>query len=364
MVMRDLPHSTPRWKSLGLLAWLLLASCAVRAQTGSYRIAFWNVENLFDARHDTLRNDLDFTPYGSQHWNSRKLQHKCNQIYKAIVAMGWDSLSHSEKYLPALVGLAEVENASVLRELCRGTPLRKTGYDFVHYESPDERGIDVALLYRPDLLRIAGARAIRVSDSAGGFLTRDLLSVLVITNGGDTLALFVCHLPSKRGGSLAEAHRHRIATLLRHEMDSMRLLHPQAIVLTIGDFNAAPTEPAITKGLGIAPSDSIPYRNLLGWLPRHMGTYNYQGIWTCIDQAFVSRNALDGSLALQVRDGRGQVFRHVWLLEADPVHLTDKPRRTYAGPRYMGGPSDHLPIYLTLVRQERPRNAPEGERGE
>lgn len=353
------------WRLIALL--LCMAGWTAQGQETPCRIAFWNVENLFDTWRDTLKNDEEFTPYGSNHWTAARLHAKANQIGKTLIAIG-------EGTPPALVGLAEVENASVLRELCRATPLRRYGYDFVHFESPDRRGIDVALLYRVEDFTVNGARAVGVSDSAKDFFTRDLLEVRGVLTGGDSLTLYVCHFPSKRGGAVAERRRMRIARQLRSLMDSAMARCPSGIVLAMGDFNASPEEPCMAQGLGIAPKSAAgqPFVNLMGRLPAAQGSYCYQGVWSLIDQMMVSSNALeeegdagpggsaaliglDGSAskgaarsALHVEGNAGHVFSCWPLLADDPRHLNRRPCPTYQGPRYVGGASDHLPVYIIL----------------
>ncbi len=339
---------------LGIVTVLLpLSASAQQEQAERYRIAFWNVENYFDIYRDTLKNDAEYTPDGDKHWNSKRYNAKRQQLYKTVMAMAEGS---GETLLPVVVGLAEVENGNVLRDLCQGTPLRQYGYRHIHYDSPDARGSDVALLYRPARFNVLRHRAISVSDTATGFYTRDLLEVLGCTHAGDTLMLYVCHFPSKRGGAEAENRRHDIAKRLRSLMDSAAMLYPSAIVVAMGDFNATPEEPCLTQSLGINPSiDSAerqPFINLTASLPRHEGTYNYQGTWSYIDHFLVSREAVHPlqQKMLQVEGGRAQVFRNPFLLMNNPRQLDSKPRPTYQGPKYVGGAGDHLPIFFTLLR--------------
>lgn len=296
-----------RW--VGLLLALLLGS---RVGAQEAKVGFWNVENLFDVVDDSLSaGDDDWTPQGAQHWTYRHYQRKLQDIYKTIVAMD----------CPLLMGLAEVENDRVLRDLCQGTPLARLGYQFVHYDSPDHRGIDCALLYRKDRFRLMESSVIRFD-----FATRDILQVVGVASGGDTLVLWVCHLPSKLGGAEAEARRVRCLHRLKEAMDSAALRFPSATLLAMGDFNAEPHE---LPDLG--------YRNLMASLPDGEGSYCYQGYWSCIDQMLTNNAALSAS-----------VFRPDFLLEPDVRRLTSKPRRTYLGPRYHGGVSDHLPVFVVI----------------
>ncbi len=342
-----------------LFAMLPLSVCAQPSEGERYRIAFWNVENFFDTYRDTLKDDAEYTPDGGKHWNSKRYATKRQQLYKTIVAMaeGTDETDETdETCMPVVVGLAEVENGRVLRDLCQGTPLRRYDYRYIHYDSPDVRGSDVALLYRPARFNVLHHRALPLSDTAAGFYTRDLLEVMGNTCKGDTLILYVCHFPSKRGGAEAEGRRHVVAKRLRSLMDSAAVLYPTAIVVAMGDFNATMEEPCLTQSLGIEPhadsADRQPFVNLMATSPRHEGTYNYQGTWSYIDHFFVSSKAVAPAQPgmLRVVGGKAQVCRNSFLLMENPRRLDSKPRPTYQGPKYVGGASDHLPIFFTLSR--------------
>lgn len=331
-----------------------------------YRIAFWNVENFFDTRHDTLKNDAEFTPQGDKHWTNTRFEKKKNQIFKTVLALGDDSMqTGDDNLMPILFGMAEVENDYVLRQLCSGTPLRQYNYDFIHYESPDERGIDVALLYRPDLFSVLKQNVICMSDSTLHLYTRDILEVFGTTQDGDSLVIFVCHFPSKRGGATAETQRIHIGRQLRQLMDSAATQHPSSLVIAMGDFNSAPDEECLVRGIGIPPrydtTGKQPYVNLMGNLPVGQGSYNYRGDWSYIDQFFISAEALtsngkyDSSTydkhSLYVDSNAAHVFRGPFLMAPATNTLDSRPMPTYRGPRYIGGTSDHLPIYITLSRK-------------
>ena len=250
---------------------LLLTGTTHAQEEWRWAMAFWNVENLFDTWHDTLKDDCAFTPEGDNHWTSKRYQDKQNKIFKTIAAMQW----------PVVIGMAEVENDHVLRDLCRNTPLRKLGYDFVHFESPDQRGIDCALLFRKGLFDVFESMNIYVSDTAEGFYTRDILLVGGVlrdtVSRGDTCYILVNHWPSKRGGAEAERHRMEIARLLLHTMDSLQRSHPAALVLAMGDFNASSNEETIRQGLGFAGGErnAEGFYNLMHHIPQGEGSYKY-----------------------------------------------------------------------------------------
>lgn len=314
---------------------LLLLPMTMQAQDTAtvFTAAWWNVENLFDTRDDPKINDDDFTPQGDLHWTRRKLDIKLQGIHKTLTLMD----------LPDVVGLAEVENKFVLRELCQGTPLAQVPYRYVHYDSPDRRGIDVALIYRQDRFTVNNSRRVNVSDSAAGFFTRDILVVEGTTLGGDTVCLLLNHWPSKRGGDEAEAQRLRVADTLRRLMVELHDEHPDAAVIAMGDMNATANEAPITEGMAFGNDSINPdgIRLLTQRLPKEWGSHKYQGVWNYIDQVFL----LAGERWL-VADLKLMRFDH--LLTDEKGKTGQRPKRTNSGLRYEGGLSDHLPLRLRL----------------
>ena len=302
-----------------------------------FTAAWWNVENLFDTRDDPQTNDDEFTPQGDLHWTQRKMWSKLEGIYKTLTLMD----------LPDVVGLAEVENKYVLRSLCEGTPLSQAGYHYVHYDSPDQRGIDVALLYRKERFNVIASRPVHVSDSSVDFYTRDILVVEGVTTGGDSVCLLLNHWPSKRGGEEAEAHRMRIADTLRRLMVELYAAHPGGVVIAMGDMNATFSERPISDGMGFGADtiNSEGIRNLTPKMPKDWGSHKYQGLWDYIDQMF-----LLGGDAWLVRDLKPVRYDHLLTEESNGVGV--RPKRTYRGPRYEGGLSDHLPLLLRLKRRQ------------
>lgn len=311
------------------------------------RIAFYNVENFFHPLHDSCKDDLDFTPTGIKGWGNARFTAKRNRLFKVVSAL--------DAEIPLLaLGLAEVENARVLRELCRGTPLRYRNFDFVHFESSDPRGIDVALLFRTDLLEIDTAYALPVvvpPDTVPH--TRDILYVRALVRTSvsglfpDTLYLFVNHFPSKYGGVLATRHKRAYAArLLRSALDSIRRRNPEAFVLAMGDFNTDACDAVLL------PLDSIPFCNLMArkeWdsdPDRRVvgGTHKYREKWSTIDHII-----LPSAFLHRIKGGKARIFDREFLLEPDERYLGVKPFRTFYGARYLGGYSDHLPVYIDLL---------------
>ena len=299
----------------------LIFSLPIVAEKSSLRIVSYNVENLFDTHHDTLKNDSSFLPDGMHHWTYRRYQTKIDRIAQVLVNIGgWESVP--------LVGLCEVENARCLRNLCY--ELRRFHYKYVHYDSPDERGVDVALLYDSTRLNILNSRALSLS--LDGDATRDILYVSALYEQRDTVHVMMCHLPSQLGGaSNTDWKRQRAKSLLQSQIDSILLLHPSANIVVMGDMNTS------------AQDDLTGMVNLMIPMQKMgQGTHKYQGIWTCLDQFYVSQ-----SIATKATT---TIFSPRWLLEEDAKYLDYKPHRTYIGYRYNDGYSDHLPIVLTIQK--------------
>lgn len=295
------------------------------------RIVSYNVENLFHPKHDSVpvdsvwqeKDDWEWTPEGARRWGYKRYYRKVENIARVLTNIGeWDGVD--------IVGLQEVENATCLKRLCY--TLRRGEYGFVHYESPDPRGIDVALLYKKARVDTIQSRVIDCSLVNGDcslpkLVTRDILYVCARVDKRDTLHLFVCHLPSQRGGTAeSEWKRKAVKKTLQHAVDSVFAVVPDAKIIVMGDMNSSPKEDI--RGL----------RNRMN-VPNTKGTHKYQGRWECLDQFYVSE-AIDSISTVQIYDKE-------WIQETDERYLGLKPRRTYNGYRYnREGYSDHLPIVL------------------
>ena len=314
---------------IGVILFLLCPYISLYGQEGkdtlTFRIVSYNVENLFDSRHDTLKNDYEFLPDATRHWNYSKYRKKLDNIARVIIATGgWTP--------PALVALCEVENDSVMRDLTRYSALREADYRYVMTQSPDKRGIDVALLYQ---------RNLHVS---GLVLNRDTLDVLV------------AHFPSRSGGAReSEPYRLLAARKVKHAIDSLYTIrrHPQIVLL--GDFNDYPENKSVKEVLeAAAPStlqDSLRPQKLYHLLARktktrkHFGSYKYQGEWGLLDHIIVSGTLLQEHAPLYTEEAKADVFCLPFLLTRDKKYGGQQPFRTYYGMKYQGGYSDHLPVY-------------------
>ena len=353
----------PRIAPTIMVAALMLAAIACNRQTTPqqqqqhlpadaepqlrHRVMFYNVENLFDPFNDSLKRDDEFTPEGTRHWTWYRMTQKLNGIYKVIMALG-------EMDPPVLVGLCEVENRLVLKQLTQNTPLGRYEYSIVHRESPDGRGIDVALLYRPDRFRLLEQHFYSVHfPDAPERKSREILHACGLL-GRDTLHVFVNHWPSKYGGELETmSGRMAAAVTLRHKVDSIRIFYPQARILIMGDMNDEPEAMATVQGLGACLNDEglCPGQliNISAMLKaRKQCSYKYKGTWGIIDHIIVSRSLLGGH-GIHTSPDRAGVFAPDFLLEPDRAYTGQKPYRTYVGYKYIGGFSDHLPVYIDLI---------------
>lgn len=312
------------------------------------RCMFYNVENLFDTVNDSLTNDEEFLPDGTRSWTASRYWEKLDHIFKTMLALGeWEP--------PGLVGLCEVENRSVLFDLVSRTPLRKLEYQIIHEESPDPRGIDVALLYRPDQFRPLSHKTYPVIfPGEERARTRDVLYVKGTVFRKDTVHIFINHWPSRAGGQESSAPRRQyVAGLVRSLSDSILRRDPAAAILITGDFNDEPGDESLRHHLKALPDtqhlrSTALYNLMYPYMEKGLGTEKHEAHWNLLDQFIVSGSLLQEH-HLHADHKTAYIFAADWLLETDERYLGQRPFRTYAGPRYLGGYSDHLPVYLDLV---------------
>lgn len=313
------------------------------------RIMFYNVENLFDTRDDSLKADEEYVAGGTRGWTYNRMLQKVRNLSKVIMsAGGWEA--------PEIIGMCEVENKYVLNLLLKETPLQKFGYKMIHHESPDPRGIDVAMIYRPEKFKPLINRAIGIRfpfDTASR--TRDILYVKGIVLGRDTLHLFINHWPSRFGGYTETIDkRNHVADVLRSKVDSIMSANPYSKIVIMGDFNDEPTDESITSHLR-ASMDTVNimkgelYNMMAGagilW---DRGTIKSREVWNTIDQLIVTEPLLTASAGLYTTPHFAHIFDAPFLLQDDEAWFGQKPFRTYNGFKYIGGYSDHLPVLLDL----------------
>ena len=317
------------------------------------RVAFYNVENLFDTEDDPYRLDEEFLPTSDKKWDNGRYEDKIAKLAKVIAAMNY----------PELLGLAEIENEAVLRKLIEHPDLAEADYDIVHYDSPDVRGIDVALLYRTVSFTPESSQAIPLTFEGEDYKSRDILLVSG-TLGKDakynTVHVLVNHWPSRRGGvAKSEPRRLVAAQTARQAVDELMQSDPLANVILLGDFNDEPTNRSITEGLratgSVKKKDPFQLYNTVAALDEQgRGSYQFRGNWNMLDQIILSQGLVEDARRADDYHYRAEsatIFAPEWILQTEGKYR-GYPDRTYAGDKYLGGYSDHLPVYIELTNED------------
>ena len=298
---------------------VVLLCCQMRAQQ-TFTIMSYNIENAFDTIHDEGKNDYEYCDGGERKWSQYRLFQKLKSVGKVIAAA-------DEKRPVDLIGLCEVENDTVMQCLTQRTSLSSLGYRYIMTNSLDERGIDVALLYSPFTFHPIETESIRPKTKKDK--TRDILHVAGTIAGGDTLDVYVVHLPSKRGGSEGQKLSMSICQQLQAYTDSVRTIRQHPNLLIMGDFNAETNSQQLKL---LTRSHHLIDRTA----KLQPGTYKYQGEWSILDHILTHTTTLSHQ--------QTRILNLSFLTEPDPTHGNVKPYRTYQGPVYQGGVSDHLPV--------------------
>ena len=357
--------------------WLIIVALVLfpivgqaQEERGPIRIAFWNVESFFDPYVDSTLAYNDFTEEGQQHWTKTRFYRKRNNTYKAILAL-------SESRPIGIMGLCEVENENVLRAVFQQTPLRNYHYRWVHYEGPDRRGIDPAIVYSLDhfmLVESAVFPYYNPEDTA--YRSRDILYAKFIpaaskgtggrgsspamrTYAEDTLHVFVNHWPSRYNGELETiGSRACAASLLRSKVDSIMAAAPEGYapkIIIMGDFNDTPSDESLHDVLKARRPSECEEGSLINLFIDTKtlgfeGTLKHLSDWQVFDQIIVTESLMSDREGLRYQESSAAIFHPDFLLTDDETHRGKKPFRTYLGPRYIGGFSDHLPVCIDLVR--------------
>lgn len=314
-------------------------------------IGFYNVENLFDTLDTPDVNDAEFTPGSKKQWNTERYYDKLNKLAKVIADMGKDV--HPEGLIA--LGLAEVENRAVVEDLVQTGDLQRRGYAIVHYDSPDGRGIDVALIYQPKHYRVYSHRTHRLTlPDNPKFKTRDQLVVSGVLHG-DTVHMVVAHWPSRRGGEKrSRPLRMAAAELGRHIIDSLNSIQPGARVLYMGDLNDDPVDAPLRKGMrAMGKKEDAVNGNLFNPMDelfkKGIGTLAWRDSWNLFDQILLTESLVSGARGTYKYYG-ARVFNKPYLTQADG-NFEGYPFRTYVGDDFRGGYSDHFPVFVILTRE-------------
>ena len=310
---------------------ILICSGFLCAAQDEKLVVFWNLENFFDyVDGGEGESDREWSSTGSRRWTKTRFYTKCDAIAKTMFWIG-------EKYgrMPDVIGVAEVENSGVLYKLLSSSLLRKYDYKVVHYDSHDRRGIDVALLYRSSVYRMVSSSVTVPEYDAQKLSTRDILQVCLESVDGERINVLVNHHPSKYGGSQAsESRRDAAMTAMRNLCDSLAVADSGIPVIAMGDFNDTPDgeQFRMLDGVLVNKADSL--------FRAGQGTIRFEGKWDLIDMFMVSGSISEKSAM--------EILQVPFLMTYEKKYPGLKPLRTYSGPRYIGGVSDHCPIVLTV----------------
>lgn len=310
----------------------------------SPRIAFYNVENLFDTIDDPVKPDDGFTPEGKQKWSKARYFAKLLKVAKVV-----EEMKH-----PAFIGMCEVENKTVLEDLISRPALSDRAYGIAHYESPDYRGIDVALLYDQKQFKLTKSQTIRINFPAEiveDYTTRDILMVEGTFQKEHQLYLFINHWPSRRGGlKESEPKRTYVAKQLKKAVDSLFNINPNAQIIIMGDFNDETDNKSIAEVLNAETNDTnIAPQQLYNCFAKFdqakQGSYNFRGNLNMLDQIIVSSELMQND---NLSVNNPTIFKQDWMIYKGKKY-GDAPNRTFGGPNYYGGISDHFPVFVDLI---------------
>lgn len=295
-------------------------------------IGFYNVENLFDIYDDPNTSDEEFTPFGKKQWDTERYEKKIEDISTVISDL-------SSKSNPTLMGLTEVENHDVLSDLIKANALYKTNYKVIHRDNNDSRGIDVAAIYDANTLNVLDYNYYIIDD----LYTRDILHIEGEIAHSEHIHFFITHWPSRRKGEReTEYKRLEVAKVLRSKIDKLLNNNPNERIVVMGDFNDEPSNRSIADYLMKTDFFNLhaSYENT------KKGTVNHKGEWMVFDQIIVSNSLLnDPTYKLDKKSGKIYNHQDITFTHRDGNKV---PSRTYGGPKYYGGTSDHYPVYMSI----------------
>lgn len=341
-------------KSLTIVFILLLTAFSGWGQSKKYQVfgvSFYNLENLFDTINNNGKYDKEFSPEGSRQWNSDKYHAKIKNLAYAISHMTSDVTPMG----PAIVGVSEVENVTVLQDLVKHDYLKKWHLQIVHHDSPDRRGIDVSLLYNPRFFRVLNVTntPLIIPDNPT-FRTRDQMCVTGLL-GGEKVSVIVNHWPSRLGGQEQSSYlREAAAALVKHITDSLLLDDPNQGVIVMGDLNDDPQDRSCAQVLGgKKKKEDVKEANgfFNPWwatLDKGIGTLAYKGQWNLFDQIMISKYFLGDRSKLTYL--KHEVLNWDFLKNHEGQYA-GYPKRTYASGVFLDGYSDHFPTEVFLVRE-------------
>jgi hypothetical protein len=337
------------------IALIIVSISITKAQTQNYKVicvGFYNLENLYDTINQEGVNDEEFTPDGSRNYTPAVFKDKIDKLGSVIAGMGTETTPDG----PAILGVAEIENRTVLETLVQHPSISKRNYKIVHFDSPDLRGIDVGLLYNPKYFKPISSEKLEVPlKNADGsrYYTRDVLFVTGVLDG-DTVHIFVNHWPSRRGGEEASAPSRALAAgVCKQKIDSIMAINSGSRVFLMGDLNDEPVSPSVTKVIGATGDiNKIKaggmFNPWVDFFKKGLGTLAYQDAWGLFDQILFSAAYLDKKQE-SYHFHKSVIYNKEFMVQKTGKYR-GYPMRTYDGNRYNGGYSDHFPTYIILLK--------------
>ena len=316
-------------------------------KTNIVTVVFYNVENLFDIYDDPRTNDNEFLPTSGKEWNEEKYNTKLDHLSQVISGLEVEAEDEAD-----IIGLVEIENKKVLEDLIETKGLNDTSFEIIHGNSPDDRGIDVAMLYNKKTFKYEGHEYLRVQFDDPDIKTRDILYVNGKING-EKIHVFVNHWPSRRDGAeVTEYKRLNAANVLRDKIDDIQNADPESNIIVMGDFNDYPDNKSIrevvkadnTNAQGHFFNTAAKTHELA-----ERGSYNFRGKWVTLDQIMLSNYLMNTNQKFQLQEQDIEIFKREWMMFRHPKYKDLRPSRTYGGDKYFGGYSDHLPVYIQLI---------------
>lgn len=315
-------------------------------------VGFYNQENLFDTIDDPHKNDNEFLPNGKYGWNTEKYTNKINHMAKVIGSINDGNGAD-------VLGMCEVENGAVLKDLTANPQLKKMRYNFVHFEGPDERSIDNALIYQSKKLSVVTAVSYPIIFKENlNSKTRDILMVKLMDKKSKTaFVVLVNHFPSRVGGETESApKRNNAANILRGIYDSISKVDPTLPVIMVGDFNDYPNNESMSKILNAkAHTPELSANDLFNAMyelqEQKQGSHYYNGEWGTLDQIIMSNNMVNCTGKVCYKAASVTIYKKEWMLETEGKYK-GSPLRTFGGKKYLNGYSDHLPVYVILELQK------------
>ncbi len=352
---------------LAALALFCTGADAQKKGSKNYVIGFYNLENLFDTYNDPAKNDEEFLPEGKNQWTEAKYQKKLQNMAKVI-----KSMKEENGAWHALLGVSEIENRLVLEDLVMEPQIAEANYQIIHYDGPDRRGVDVALLYKPEVFTFLDSESIpftfegstidwiQSQEERDYFRTRDILMVHGLIDG-EHFAIYVAHLPSRSGGKKGGNQlRDRGGEIMYNHAMMMQEKYPGIKIVCMGDMNDNPTDPSMAeylhgKELKEDVTDTDFFSPFLSMLKAGYGSLAYQGVWSIYDLLLVNNSLANpqegtfGLLKLHKKGYYGRIFNAKFLTNQSGQYK-GTPYRTFSNGAFIGGYSDHYPTYIVITK--------------